>query len=394
MAQGPLDRYRALLKSGRLKPDPEQARVAAALDGLSHALKHYRPVSGNGGLVSRLLLRRPPEPPLGLYVHGAVGRGKSLLMDLFFAAAPVEKKRRVHFNSFMMDAHQRIHEWRNLSDDERAARPEFVREAGDDPIAPVAKHIFGQGWLLCFDEFQVTDVADAMILGRLFEKLFALGAVIVATSNTPPDRLYEGGLNRQLFLPFIAMIKEKLAVLELGGGQDYRADRMAGLHLYNTPLGREADAAMDRAWKDLTNGAPAREMSLEVYGRPFVVPRAARGVARFSFDALCGEARSAADYIVLARNFHTLLLDHIPILAEHNANEARRLTLLIDTLYDERAKLVVSAAAPPQQLFPGAGENGWFERTASRLLEMQSADYLVLAPGAQAPVGTEQRAAG
>ena len=382
MSQGPLARYRAHLSSGRLKPDPEQARVAEALDALHRALKHYRPVR-QAWWQSLLGLAASHDAPKGLYIHGTVGRGKSLLMDLFFACAPTAQKRRVHFNNFMMEVHQRIHEWRSLSPDARAARPEFVRDAGDDPIAPVARHVASGAALLCFDEFQVLDVADAMILGRLFERLFEFGVVIVVTSNTPPDRLYEGGLNRPLFLPFIALIKERLRVLELGGARDYRAERMAGVRIYNTPLGSEADAAMDGAWRRLTEGVKPIERSLEVFGRPLLVPQAAAGVARFSFAELCEQPLGAADYVVLARNFHTLLLDRIPRLGEDKANEARRLTLLVDTLYDEKAKLICSAAVPPDGLVQPAANGEWFRRTASRLKEMQSEEYLRLKPASQ-----------
>jgi cell division protein ZapE len=381
MSHGPLDRYRGHLASGRLKPDSEQARVAAALDGLYRDLKHYRPANGAWWL-ALFRARGDNRVPKGLYVHGTVGRGKSLLVDMFFASVPLAKKRRVHFNAFMMEVHRQIHEWRSISQEERALRPEFVREAGDDPIAPAAKRIAGQSTLLCFDEFQVLDVADAMILGRLFERLFTLGVVIVVTSNTPPDRLYEGGLNRPLFLPFLELIKERLTVLELGGARDYRAERMAGVKVYNTPLGVESDAAMDDTWRRLTDGSEETVRSLEVFGRPFLVPRSAGGAARFSFAELCEEATSAADYVVLARNFHTVFVDGIPKLSEGNANEARRLTLLVDTLYDEKAKLICSAAAAPGDLFALNTGADWFRRTVSRLLEMQSEEYLRLKPGA------------
>jgi cell division protein ZapE len=383
ISQGPLERYRALIASDRLKPDPEQAHVAAALDHLHQALKHYKPRPARR-LFDLFRRDRTKAPPRGLYIHGAVGRGKSLLMDLFFAHAPVKAKRRVHFNAFMMDVHQRIHAWRQLTPQQRAERPEFAREAGEDPIAPVAKAIFEESWLLCFDEFQVTDVADAMILGRLFERLFAAGAVLVVTSNTPPARLYEGGLNRQLFLPFLEMISTQLDVLELGGARDYRVERMAGLNVYNTPLGPAADAAMDGAWGRLAEGASGAPLTLQVMGRPFVVPLASHGVARFSFDALCGQPLGAADYVVLARNFHTVLVDRIPRFSDATANEARRFTLLVDTLYDEKAKLICSAEAPPADLITTNEKTGWFSRTVSRLYEMQSADYLQLAPAAAA----------
>src|SRR5215472_562737 len=225
--------------------DPAQEAAAKRLDTLARALRSYR-------LGKRTLFGGRAKPPRGLYIWGDVGRGKSMLMDRFFDKVPIKPKRRVHFNAFMIETHKRIHEWRGLDPKSRARRPEFVREAGDDPIAPVAHAIANEASLLCFDEFQVRDVADALILGRLFEQLFARGVVIVATSNTPPDRLYEGGLNRQLFLPFIADFKARLDVLELDGEVDYRLHRISGLDVYLTPLGPAADAAMGAAWLKLT----------------------------------------------------------------------------------------------------------------------------------------------
>ena len=378
----PIKRYRALLNTGQLQPDDAQARAAQALESLYRALKVYRPKSR--GIFGLTFGGSESGPPKGLYIHGDVGRGKSALMDMFFESAPAARKRRVHFNQFMTETHQRIHEWRNLSQDERSRRPEYVREAEDDPIAPVAKRISSEAALLCLDEFQVTDVADAMILGRLFEKLLASGAIIVLTSNTAPDDLYEGGLNRQLFLPFIALIKDRLEMVELNGPRDYRLDGMAGVTVYNTPLGPEADAAMDAAWRRLTDGATSQPITLEVLERKILVPQAAGGVARFSFDALCGEPLGAADYLAFAQNFHTLLIDRIPRLGPDQSNEARRFTLLIDTLYDEKVKLVCSAASPPQELYTD-GENAQaFRRAASRLMEMQSDDYLRLGPAVRA----------
>nr|TFG55305.1 MAG: cell division protein ZapE [Hyphomicrobiales bacterium] len=379
-AKGPLARYRALLASGALRAEPEQARVANALQELYRSVRHYRPVS-NRGLLRKLLKLRPKRtPPRGLYIYGAVGRGKSLLMDLFFESVEVEYKRRVHFNVFMTETHKRLHEWRSMSAHERAQRPEFIREAGEDPIAPIAKRIMNESWLICFDEFQVTDVADAMILGRLFEKLLSFGAIIVLTSNCPPLRLYEGGLNRQLFLPFIALLRERLDIFELDGGHDYRLRRMTGVSLYNTPLNADSARAMDDAWEHLINGAPVIPRKLQVFGRALEIPHAANGVARFSFNELCGRPLAAADYIMLAENFHTILLDEIPALKSENGNEARRLSLLIDTLYDEKTKFICSAAVPPDQLYDSSGKNSWFERTASRLHEMQSEDYLRQVP--------------
>jgi len=372
-----LDQYRSLVQSGELQPDASQARAAAVLDTLSRRLKHQPP--GRRRWFARAAAAAEPSSQ-GVYLYGDVGRGKSFLMDLFFDNVSVKKKRRVHFNAFMLETHQRLHEWRNLSDQERQDRAEFVQDAGDDPIAPVAKRIISEAGLLAFDEFQVTDVADAMILGRLFQKLFALGGVIVATSNTPPDRLYEGGLNRSLFLPFIAEMKQRLEIVELNGPRDYRLNRMDGMNVYITPLNEAADAAMDAAWNRMTD-AKGSQISLDVLQRKLLVPKAAKGVARFSFDALCGQALGTADYLALARTFHTLFIDRIPRLGPEAHDEARRFTLLIDTLYDEKVKLVCSAAAPPAELYVGENGEDWFKRAASRLVEMQSADYLRLGHG-------------
>ena len=351
-----LSLYRKAVADGALKPDAAQEAAAKKLAALARALKTYRP----GGFS---LFRKKAEAPRGLYIWGDVGRGKSMLMDLFFEVAPTQPKRRVHFNAFMQDVHQRIH-------------VEREKPGVSDPIAPVARALSAEARLLCFDEFQVGDVADAMILGRLFEQLFALGTVIVATSNTPPERLYEGGLNRQLFLPFITLIRQKLEVVELNGATDYRLQRLTGLPVYLTPLGPEADAAMDAAWKRLTDSGPGKPMTLSFLGRQLVVPQAARGVARFSFHDLCENPLAAPDYLAIARDFHTVLIDHIPALDESRRNEARRFVLLIDTLYDEGVKLVCSAAAAPDRLYPAGDGAEAFRRTASRLAEMQSEDYL------------------
>lgn len=378
MSKTPLENYRALISAGEIAADPAQALAAEALDALAHAVKSRRPPGKRGGLLARILPGASDDAPRGIYIHGDVGRGKSMLMDLFFHSVAVPQKRRVHFNAFMMETHARIHEWRKLSPRDRAARSEYVREAGDDPIAPVARRIADEARLLCFDEFQVTDVADAMILGRLFEQLFAFGVVVVLTTNTEPERLYEGGLNRQLFLPFIALIQQRLAVLHLDSDRDYRLNRMAGLDLYLTPLGPKADAGMDAAWRKLTDCDTGAPMTLTVLGRSFTVPHAHKGVARFTFSELCERPLGAADYLALAEHFHTLLLDRIPVIDPDNRNEARRLTLLIDTLYDEKVKLICSAAAPPDALHVAGDSAAAFKRTASRLLEMQSVDYLKL----------------
>lgn len=353
MADRILQRYRALIANGELARDAAQESAIGQLQALESPLRAYKP----GGLFSKA-----SEPPKGLYLWGDVGRGKSMLMDLFYERVPLRAKRRVHFNAFMVETHARIHEAR--------------QQRAEDPIPPVARAIAREAALLCFDEFQVTDVADAMILSRLFEQLFAAGVVVVATSNTPPQRLYQGGLNRQLFLPFIAMLKEKLDIVELNGPQDYRLQRLAQLETYITPLGPAADAAMDAAWLRLTDRKQGESQTLAVLGRKLSVPQAAKGVARFSFDQLCRQPLGAADYLEIARHFHTLLIDHIPKLGPAERNEAKRFTTLIDTLYDENVKLICSAAAPPDTLYPMGDGADAFRRTASRLAEMQSTEYL------------------
>jgi len=349
-----LQNFRALVASGDLKPDALQENAAVRLDALAHALARHR-----RGWRGMLFGAKPG--PRGLYIWGDVGRGKSMLMDLFFAAAPAAKKRRIHFNAFMVETHARIHEERR-------------RQTGDE-ISAVARRIAGEAMLLCFDEFQVRDVADAMILGRLFTQLFGAGVVVVATSNTPPDDLYAGGLNRQLFLPFIALLKDRLDVVELNGPEDYRQAESGGLETYITPLGPRAKAAMDAHWARLTGGAMPAPRTLRVLGRDLVAPRTADGVARFSFAELCGEPLAAADYLALARHFHTLMIEDIPALDPAMRNEARRFILLIDTLYDEGIALVCSAAAPPDALYPQGDGADAFRRTASRLTEMQNLDY-------------------
>jgi len=353
-----LAEYRRAVARGALKADPAQEQAAAKLQSLASNLSRRRG-----------LFVRPLRRARGLYLWGDVGRGKTMLMDLFFAAVSVTRKRRVHFNAFMVEIHARLHAERQCG-------------TSDDPIPPVARRIAEEAALLCFDEFQVTDVADAMILGRLFEQFFARGVVIVATSNTAPARLYEDGLNRQLFLPFIALIEEKLDVIELDGGTDYRRLLLGGMRVYLTPLGPETDAKMDEDWLKLTGRRTGQPTTLPILGRALHVPCAAKGVARFTFADLCERPLGQADYLAIARSFHTLLIDRIPAMPAAMADAARRFTLLVDTLYDEGIKLVCSAAVPPDRLYPQGNAAPSFQRTVSRLIEMQSREYLERLEGA------------
>ena len=367
-AQEPMALYRALCRQGRLEPDPAQQLAVERLQSLHRALLEYRPESGLRGWLARfgLVEHNGDDAPLGLYLCGPVGRGKSMLMDLFFGAVPGGHKRRVHFHALMMEVHDRI-------ETERRAR---TRE----PIAKVAADLAGEATLLCVDEFQVDDIADAMILERLFTALFDAGIVVVATSNRAPDELYEHGLHRERFLPFVELLKKKLYVLELDSGRDYRLARLVGRAVYYTPLDEAAHRALEAAFAELTDGAAGERASLVVKGRSLVVPRAARNVAWFGFGDLCSRPLGAADYLALAERYGAIIIAGIPRLARERRDEARRFNILIDTLYEARTLLVASAETPPEEIYPEGDGTFEFRRTVSRLSEMQSQDYIANRP--------------
>ena len=366
--------YQALVSSGAIEPDAAQAEAAEAFAALEQRLVHYKPVRKQG-LLGRLFADKDEAPPRGLYVYGEVGRGKTMLMDMFFQQSPVEHKRRAHFHEFMAEVHERIFGFR-----QNIARGEI---ADGDVIALTAGAIFDQAWLLCFDEFHVTDIADAMILGRLFSKLFELGTVVVATSNVAPDDLYKGGLNRALFLPFIAQISEHMDVLRLDARTDFRLEKLAGVKMWLVPADAGADAALDQAWVRMTGNAPCKPRDISIKGRLLHVPCSAHGVARFSFADICEKPLAASDYLRLARDYHTILIDHIPVMDYAERNAAKRFIALIDTLYDNAVKLLASAQADPVSLYVASegNEANEFKRTSSRLIEMSSESYLALPHG-------------
>jgi cell division protein ZapE len=364
----PLAAYRALRQRGMLRPDPAQQLAIERLQSLYRGLLHYRPESGLRGWLARFGLGENggSHAPVGLYLCGPVGRGKSMLMDLFFHSVPSHAKRRVHFHAFMLEVHDRI-------EHERRAKTE-------EPIARVARDLAGEAALLCFDEFQVVDIADAMILDRLFRALFEAGVVVVATSNQAPDELYEHGLQRERFLPFIALLKSKLYVLDLDSGRDYRLARLQGKPVYHYPLGDDAHRALEHAFSELTDGASGDSRTLTVKRRSLVVPRTARGVAWFGFEDLCAKPLAAADYLAIAERFAAVILEGIPRLAPDQRDKARRFNTLIDTLYEARTLVIASAEVPPEKIYT-AGEGTFeFSRTVSRLTEMQSADYITNRP--------------
>jgi cell division protein ZapE len=369
-----LAHYEALVSSGAIEPDAAQREVAEAFGDLDQLLSRYKPLRKQG-LLGRLFADKEDAPPRGLYVHGDVGRGKTMLMDLFFQACPVEHKRRAHFHEFMAEVHERIYGFRQ--DIARGRIPD------EDVIGLTANAIFEQAWLLCFDEFHVTDIADAMILGRLFARLFELGTVVVATSNVAPDDLYKGGLNRSLFLPFIAQITEHMTVLRLDARTDFRLEKLAGVKMWLVPPDAAAAAALDKAWARMTGNAACKARDISIKGHTLHVPCSANGVARFAFADICERPLAASDYLRLARDYHTLMIDRIPVMDYAERNAAKRFITLIDTLYDNGVKLMASAEADPVSIYLAAEGNevNEFKRTSSRLIEMGSESYLGLPHG-------------
>jgi cell division protein ZapE len=361
-----LQRYDERLALGEIEPDAAQRAIAQRLDTLQSELSACR--VSNGPL--SWLFAKQPALVKGLYIHGAVGRGKTMLMDLFFEEVRFEPKRRTHFHEFIADVHDRIGEARET--------------VPGDPIPYVARSIASEAKLLCFDELHVTDIADAMILGRLFQALFAAGTVIVATSNAHPSQLYKNGLNRPLFLPFIAMLENNMDVVELTAQKDFRLDKLAGSQLYFTPVNAASRASLDAHWDRLTGRHPGKPVTIEVKGRQLNVPMASMGVARFDFADLCDQPLGANDYLHVAHAFHTVIIDAIPVMTPDRRDVARRFINLIDAFYDCRTSLIASAEAEPAALYPAGHGADLFERTASRLMEMRSEGYLARRSAASA----------
>ena len=375
MADSPYQAYRSLIEREEIRADRSQARAARALDALGRALADYAPQMGKEGWLARLTRgRRTLAPPQGLYMWGGVGRGKTMLMDLFFEHAPVEARKHLHFHAFMQEVHKRVHTYREA---QKAGKVPALA----DPLVPLARIITDQAWLLCFDELHVTDIVDAMIVGRLFQALFERGVVIVTTSNRPPRDLYKNGLQRDRFLPFIDLIEARLDVLELDAGTDYRLERMRTMTAYLSPVGPETDRELQRDFERLTVGAEPVRGRIHLQGRILEIPRIAEGVAFAGFHDLCEQPLGPGDYLAIASRYHTLVMSGIPRMGPAKRNEAKRFTTLIDALYEAKVNLLCSADAPPQELYVEGDGAFEFQRTVSRLHEMQSEAYMALPHG-------------
>ncbi|MFD1746419.1 cell division protein ZapE [Rhizobium helianthi] len=368
------DELKALNAAGTLQADPEQMAVSGALDRVLASLREKGPAKKSSALGWLFGAKRKTADAdiKGLYIYGSVGRGKTMLMDMFFSKAPVAAKRRCHFHEFMADVHGRIHAHR------QKLKAGETKET--DPVPPVAASIFAEAELLCFDEFSVTDIADAMILGRLFTELFRLGCVLVATSNVAPDDLYRDGLNRSLFLPFVDLLKQYVGVITLDSPTDYRMEKMASLPVYLSPLGPSTDAAMEAAWHQVTEGKKSVPAEIPLKGRSIPVPQAAGKAARFAFSDLCEKPLGAADYLQIAQRYDVVFIERVPRMGLNKRNETKRFINLIDAFYDRTIRVFISAEATPEDLLTERmGTEGFeFDRTVSRLFEMRSPDYLAL----------------
>ena len=362
----PLESYQSLIITGELKTDALQELGAKKLQKIYENIESHQLTKNNWklGWKNFLRIRQPNnELPRGLYIHGPVGRGKSMLMDLFFNSSQVKQKRRVHFHAFMLEVQQRLTKERNT-------------KKRQDPLMAVASDIAESTWLMCFDEFHVVNIADAMILSRLFQKLFEQGVVVIATSNTSPQELYKNGLQRDRFLPFIDLICDHLDIFDIDTGIDFRLDRLKGQPVYYSPIDKTSTRKLNQAFETLTDNDPTTEVELSVLGRKIIVSKAAHGVARFSFDELCRTPRSAADFLTIANRFHTIMIDGIPKLHADEREVAKRFVVLIDSLYEKKVNLFASAETEPSRIYSSGDITFEFQRTISRLIEMQAEDYL------------------